>query len=215
VRPGPESLGFVLAGDRAHVRATDVLAALLARFPGLPLTVKFIRPLTGPAWLHLPSPPGAAITGRAGDIGFGLTADPSAPARRRPADRAPALHLSRPSLEVFAFPPGPPLAARVAAIFDRVHPRQPERFPERFVVRQITLHPGPARAMPVVWFRLVLAPDRTRAHLTLRTPLGPLAEIDFRLTAREPPPGTARTSPPPAGSAPASSATADGDRPAR
>ncbi|MBA3910931.1 MAG: hypothetical protein C0524_13915 [Rhodobacter sp.] len=173
-------IDFVLQGERAHVRATDILAAMLAQYPAEPLVLRFARPLTGPARLDQPARPGAAMTGRAGTVGFSLSPDPDAKAARRPVDRTPALHLRSGKLEVFAFRPGTALPARIAAIFDRVHPRQAERF----LVRQITLHAGPARHAPILWFRLRISADRRRAGLVLMTPFGRLAAIDFHLVPR-------------------------------
>ena len=178
--PEPVRLDFTLQGDRAHVRATDVLSALMTQFPDRPLTLKFARPLAGPAHLHCPPRPGGAVAGRAGEVGFSLTADPDAPASRRAADRTPAFHVRIGPLDVFVFKPGTPLAARIAAIFDRLHPLQTERF----VVRQITVFPGPARPGPVLWTRLTIAEDRSRARLHLTTPAGRLATLEFHLTAR-------------------------------
>lgn len=179
---GPVRLSFALQGDRAHVRATDVLGAIMMQFRDRPLTLKFARPLAGPALVHCPAQPGGAVAGRAGEVSFSLTPDPDSPTIRRAADRTPAVHVRIKSLDVFAFWPGTPLASRIAAIFDRLHPRQSERF----LVRQITVYPGPARHAPVLWFALKITTDRSRARLQLATPMGRLATLDFHLTARAP-----------------------------
>lgn len=177
----PVRIDFTLQGDRAHVRATDVLAALQARFPDRPLTLKFARPLSGPAVLLSPARPGAAVVGRAGAVRFSLDPDPDMQCVRRGTDRTRALHLGTGALHLFAFWPTTPLAARIAAIFDRLHPQQTERFQ----VRQITLHPGPARRGPILWTRLTILPDRSRARLQLTTPAGQLATLEFHLTGRD------------------------------
>ncbi|MCX7286372.1 MAG: hypothetical protein NTW20_02105 [Rhodobacterales bacterium] len=184
---GPIRLRFALQGDRAHVRATDVLAAMMTQFHDRPLALKFARPLVGPALLHCPAQPGGAVAGRAGEVSFSLTADPDTRASRRAADRTPALHLRVGPLDCFAFRPGTPLAARIAAIFDRLHPLQSERF----LVRLITVFPGPERLGPVLWSRLTITNDRSRARLDLAGPAGRLATLEFHLTARNQTPSQA------------------------
>lgn len=180
--PAPLRLDFTLQGDRQHVRATDVLAALMAHFPPDEVHLRFLRPLAGPALLHLAPCPGAAVAGRIGAQRLALVPLPGAVAPREPAQGGRALLLALGDLYAFAFAPGTPAPAAIAAIFDRVHPRQAERF----TVRQITLAAGPPRRSPVMGFRLRVAPDRTQAALALLTPLGRLARIEFRLTPRGP-----------------------------
>lgn len=175
------TVDFSLKDARAHVRATDVLAAILARYPDGPVILRFARPLPGPARLDAPARPGASIIGHAGEVSFSLTPDPDAIVARHPADPSPALHLGGARRGVFAFPPGTPLPTRIVAIFDRLHPLQAERF----LVRQITLRSGRVRLSPLLLTSLVVAPDRTRAELALHTPLGPLGTIGFRLTSRD------------------------------
>ena len=179
---GETRVRFDLQGNRQHVRATDVLAVLQTRFPDRPLTVKFARPLSGPALLQSPARAGAAVVGRAGPASFSLDPDPDTPALRRGADRTPAIRLGFGPSDIFAFWPGVPLSSRIAAIFDQLHPRQTQRF----LVRQITLHPGPVRRGPVLVSRLTIDPDRGRARLHLTSPLGRLATLDFHLIERDP-----------------------------
>jgi hypothetical protein len=178
--PAPVRLDFALQGERSHVRATDVLAAVLARWPGQPVQLRFLRPLAGPALLQPGARPGAAVLGRAGETAFALLPDTGAAASRAPSRQVPALWLALGGWHGFAFAPGTPLADRIAAIFDRVHPLQAERF----VVRQIALDPGLAPRLPLIWFRLRIAPDRSAAELALRSPAGRLGRIEFRLFPR-------------------------------
>ena len=175
-----EVLDFALKDGRAYVRATDVLAAVLARWPDTALTLRFLRPLDGPAVLIHPPRPGAGITGRAGDVAFSLSRKTGHAPQEAREDPVKVLHLGGKAVHLFVFAPVTPLAARIGAIFERVHPRQADRF----LVRQIVLYPGQCRSARTLWFRLRTDPRHARAALTLHSRFGVLAEIDFRLVPR-------------------------------
>ena len=178
----PERLDFELVGARPYVRSTDVLRALLLRFPAKDLTLKFLRPLTGPADLSGKRTHNVAVNITSGGSSYVLSnaadTEPTRVASRPARLRVTKLHLA--GWFIFLFPPRASIADRIERCFDIVHPQ----LGETFVVRSIHIKSPRARLAPLLWFRIHRAKSPDRAHLTMRTPFGTLAEISFKLAPK-------------------------------
>jgi len=177
-----EPVHFDLVGARSYVRSTDVLRAALLRCPAKDLTVKFLRPLCGPALLSSEPVPHVAVAVTTAQSSFALITDPEAKVTRiltRPA-AAFALRLRLTGWQFFLFSPRASIADRIERCFDIVHPE----LGETYVVRSIHVVQPRAALVPLLWFRIHRAPTADRAELTMRTPLGRLADVRFKLAPK-------------------------------
>jgi hypothetical protein len=181
----PEVLHFDLIGERTYVRSTDVLRAVLERFPAKGLTLKFLRPLTGPAVLSEGTGRDGAVSINASGKSYVLSNAGDHAAKRVPVrlPRAGTVRGRFGDWHVFAFAPASSTADRIERVFDIVHPE----LGQTFVVRSIQIHSAFAASVPLIWFRIHHAHAPDRAHLTMRTPVGRMAEITFKLSPKRQP----------------------------
>lgn len=175
---------FPLVGERGYVRATEVLRQLGGRFPGAPLKLRFVRPLTGPSRLVARQGPQAAVSVEAAGRHLWLEPDPTAPAPRRLSEaeaRAPrGLPLRLGNLFCFAFHRPAPFADHLERGFEFAHPR----LGRQFIVRRVSLLPGATRTSRFLIIRVLPGALPDTAVLEIRTGHGPAAVIEFRLRAR-------------------------------